>query len=170
MAYGNVVLLELDFTTLLKYCVFDDSSSADDVLAEEENDVYVLLDYVDTEIQKELSRAHFDVVKRLIDPQVYDVAGKYGRTERILGSHKNRLISPFSIGVFDDEETHRFGIALTSRYVPTFIDWEHAHGASHLPVVVDEDFLRMVDEAKKVIGEIVGEVKNVAPSVVLTHF
>ena len=36
--------------------------------------------------------------------------------------------------LFDTPETAIFGIALSSRYCPTFADWEHSHGGFPNPI------------------------------------
>lgn len=49
----------------------------------------------------------------------------------------------------DDEEDAVFGVAVTGRYRPTFVDWREPHGGSGNAVVLDTRTLTEMEIAKK---------------------
>jgi hypothetical protein len=67
-----------------------------------------------------------------------------------------------------DPEAARFGIALSSRYRPTFLDWESAHGTLD-PVVLDTKLMELVTIARAELGA-VSPLVNEMPLMVVQLF
>jgi hypothetical protein len=65
----------------------------------------------------------------------------------------------------DTDEEMVFGISLTSRYFPTFLDWKDQHGGSGCLVLFNPDTIRAIEYARSVISEVIPEITEATPLV-----
>lgn len=70
----------------------------------------------------------------------------------------------------DDEEDAVFGVAVTGRYRPTFVDWRAPHGGSGNAVVFDKRTLAEMEIAKKRIVEALPEFADAVWIVKQKHY
>lgn len=130
-----------------------------------------LLDSVDLDIQRALATAH----RMMLTSRLGDVA--LDRTSFAGGLWVStptwrRRFTPASLAAFGSEgELDRIlGVALTSRYAPRWLDWQHEHGGSGEDIDVDTPQARqMIREARKAFAAVVPALEQ-APLTVVAQF
>jgi len=120
-----------------------------------------------SKIQKDLDEAH---TKALQDKGFTPYMGKGKKTTRpeykLYNTPKGiREFGPWGLCYLindeyeDRKEDYVFGVPISSRYFPTFADWQDIGGTLY-PIVFDGDLQQCMDIAKKRILEVLPEFKD----------
>lgn len=110
---------------------------------------------IDAHIKKRLKVAHKAALEAAgFTPLGQDDRG-YDVYDTPLGK---RTFGTWELALFHDEEevgtdfdTCLFGVNLSSRYFPTFLDWENEHGTLEPAIVLNEKFVEMTGIARQAL-------------------
>lgn len=142
-----------------------DDEILDPATLESMNDFYMLHeDAVLEDINRRLEAAYFAVAERLGWKYMGFGAYPYNKTHHFETPFGLRRVSQFHLEyqydpdeAGDDEDMASLGVALSGRYVPTFLDIESPHGALY-----SVDLMDALEMSKSAIEEIVREVPELA--------
>lgn len=115
------------------------------------------------EVNRRLEAAYFAAAARM-GWTYLGQTGRRGEDHTFDTPYGQRRVSPFALEfrydpdeAGDEESMASLGVALSGRYVPTFLDMESAHGTLY-----NIDFMDVLEKSRVAIEEIVREVPELA--------